>query len=211
MKKVSFFGLLLSLFLISGCLKITNEQPYPMPGVIEQKYYETADLKIILLEPFAIKDENGTITLSHMVETFLHTDFCDFKGDSLPTTTFKDLTIKFSFTTLSLDRALTKFGGEYLKEFINTDGTIKEEVGFLEKTKIGDREGYKLTQGVEGCGHDQYYFQTENGVLIVQKNFVPELTDLNPQKEKFSSTPGVILPDEANELFEKTVRFAEVK
>jgi hypothetical protein len=182
-----------------------------MPGVIEQKYYETADLKIILLAPFAIKDENGTVTLSHTVETFLHTDFCDFKGDSLPTTTFKDFNIKFTFTTLSLDRALTKFGGEYLQEFINTDGTIKEGVGFLEKTTLGGREGYKLTQGVEGCGHDQYYFQTETGVLIVQKDFVPELTDLNPQKEKFSSTPGVILPDEANELFEKTVRFAEVK
>ncbi len=211
MKKASFFILLLSAFFIAGCFRLTVEKSYPLPGVIEQQYYETADLKIILLEPFAIKDENGTVTLSHTVETFLHTDFCDFKGDSLPTTTFKDLTIKFSFTTLSLDRALTKFGGEYLKEFVNTDGTIKEETGFLEKTKIGDREGYRLIQGVEGCGHDQYYFPTENGVLIVQKNFVPELTDLNPQKEKFSSIPGVILPDEANELFEKTVRFTGVK
>lgn len=211
MKKYTFFALILSVIFISGCFKLTNEEPMPMPEVIQQEYYETNDLKIILLEKFSIVDENGTVTLSHAIETFSHLDFCDFRGDSLSTTTFHDFTTKFSFTTLSLDKALIKFGGEYLKEFINPDDTIKESEGFLEKAEIGGYVGYKLTQGVEGCGYDQYFFQTERGLLLVQKNFVPELTNLNPQKEKFSSIPGVILPNEAEILFQKTIKFSEVK
>ncbi len=211
MKKTILFILVLSVFFISGCFRIKAEKPYPMPQVIEQQYYETADLKIILLEPFAIKDENGTVTLSHTVETFLHTDFCDFKGDSLPTTTFRDFTTTFAFSKKSLKETILKFGGEYLQEYFDKNEEILESEGFLEKTRLGNYEGYKLSMGVEGCGYNQYYFPTENGVLIVQKNFVPELTDLNPQKEKFSSIPGVILPGEANELFEKTVKFTEIK
>ena len=199
------------MFVLTGCLKTAPKQNLSPTKTTDKQYYETADLKIPLPAPMFVKDENSAITLFHTVETFSHTDFCDFKGDSLPTTTLRDFTVKFSFTTLSMEKAILKFGGDYLKEYINIDGSIKESEGFLEKTKIGDREGYKLTQGVEGCGYEQYYFQTENGILIIQKNFVPELTDLNTQKEKFSSIPGVILPDKATEFFEETVKNVIIK
>ena len=158
-----------------------------------------------------VKDENGAITLFHAVETFSHTDFCDFKGDSLPTTTFHDFTAKFSFTTLTMDKTILKFGGEYLKEYIDADGIIKESEGFLEKTKIGDYAGYKLTQGVEGCGYDQYFLTAPNGILVVKKDFVPELTDLNMQKEKYQTIPNVILPEKSEQIFEEVVKNIVVK
>jgi len=211
MRKLYFSLLLLSLVFLSGCFKLVKEQPYPMPQVVKQQYYETPDLKIPLTENLQIKDENGVVTLYHSVETFLHTDFCDFKGDSLPTTTLRDFTVKFSFTTLTLDKALLKFGGDYLKEFINTDGSIKESEGFLEKTKIGDREGYKLTQGVEGCGYNEYFLTVPNGILIVKKNLVPELTDLCTQKDKYRASPGVILPDKAQQIFEELIKNIIIK
>lgn len=188
-----------------------------MPGVEKQQditstlFYETADLKIPTPAPMFVRDENGTITLFHTVETFSHIDFCDFKGDSLPTTTFRDFTVQFSFSTLTLDKALLKFGGEYLKEFINTDGTIKESEGFLEKAKIGAFEGYKLSQGVEGCGNNHYFFPVKNGILIIKKDLVPELTNLSTQSEKYKAIPGVILPEKANQIFEEMVKYIEIK
>ncbi len=211
MKKIIFFSLLISLFVLTGCLKTAPKQNLSPIKTTDKQYYETADLKIPLPAPMFVKDENSAITLFHTVETFSHTDFCDFKGDSLPTTTLRDFTVKFSFTTLSMEKAILKFGGDYLKEYINTDGSIKESEGFLEKTKIGDREGYKLTQGVEGCGYDQYYFQTENGVLIVQKNFVPELTSLCTQSEQYKTANGIILPEKAQQLFEELVKNTIIK
>ena len=211
MQKIFFLFLITSIALLSGCFKLVYEQPDPMPGVVEQKYYETVNLKILLPDHAAVKEENGMVTLFHTVETFSHTDFCDFRGDSLPTTTFKDFTVKISFTDLALDKALLKFGGNYLKEFINTDGTIKESEGFLEKTKIGAFEGYKLSQGVEGCGNDQYFFPVKNGVLVIKKDLVPELTNLSTQSEKFKTTAGVILPDKANQIFEEIIKNIIIK
>jgi len=205
MQKTSFFIVLLSVMFLAGCFRLVYEQPDPIPGVVEQKYYETTNLKILLPDHAAVKEENGTVTLFHTVETFSHTDFCDFKGDSLPTTTFKDFTVKISFTDLTLDKALLKFGGDYLKEFINTDGTIKEQIGFLEKAKIGAFDGYKLSQGVEGCGNNQYFFPVKNGILVIKKDLVPELTNLSTQSDKYKAIPGVILPDKAQQIFEETI------
>ncbi len=211
MKKIYLIFLISLLFLLSGCFKLVYEYPAPMPEVVEQKYYETADLKIPLTEGFLVKDENGVVTLYHGIETFTHNDFCDFKGDTLPTTTFRDFTVQFSFTTLTLNKALIKFGGEYLKEYINTDDSIKENEGFLEKIKIGDYEGYKLTQGVEGCGNEQYFLTVPNGILVVKKDLVPELTDLCTQKDKYRASPDVILPEKATQIFEQIVKNTIIK
>lgn len=211
MKKITLFILVLSIFFISGCFRLATEKPQTIPKVLDKTHYENMDLIIPIPAKMILEDKDDVIKLSHTVEIFSHTDFCDFKGDSLPTTTFRDFTTTFAFSKKSLKETILKFGGEYLQEYFDKNEEILESEGFLEKTKLGNYEGYKLSMGVEGCGYDQYYFPTDKGILFAQKNFVPELTDLNPQKENFASAPGIISPESAQQIFESIIEGIEIK
>jgi hypothetical protein len=217
MQKILFIFLITSVILLSGCLKLVKEQPYPMPGVIDQKNttstlnYETDNLIIPTPAPMMLRDDGEAVTLYHTVETFSHTNFCDFKGDQPMTTTLKDFTVNFSFSSLPLKEAVLKFGGDYLKNNFKTDDSIIEQEGFLTKATIGNFSGYKLTQGIEGCGNNQYFFPVKNGILIIKKDLVPELTNLNSQNEKYKAIPSVILPEKAQQLFEEVIKNVIVK
>ncbi len=218
-KTLLFLTIISTTLFVSGCFTLNTDRSMPMPGVIPQEIvtttnqtqYETKDLIIPTPAPLILRDDGEKVTLYHTVEAFSHSDFCDFKGDSLSTTTFHDFTVSFSFSTLSLKDSVLKFGGDYLKENFNTDGSIVEQPGFFSKITIGKFSGYQLSQGIEGCGYDYYFLPTEKGVLVIQKNTVPELTDLNPQKENFAEIKNVILPEQAEQLFEEAVKNVVIK
>lgn len=157
------------------------------------------------------KIENDIIFLNHRVPSFEHYDFCDFVGDKPIKNTFTDFSVSIEFTDLIINDALVKYGGIFLKEYIDIQGKIKEEPGFLEKINFKNFSGYKLTMGVEGCGLEQYFLETEGGILVIKKDFIPELTELNLEKTRFEKLEGVIEKEKAEEIFSEIIENIKTK
>ena len=78
----------------------------------------------------------------------------------------------------------------------------KLEPGFIDVINIGSLEGYRITQGVEGCGEYTYYFPiTTEVTLVVVRYFITELNPITVDYEKFLNLPDVISPIKEEKLF----------
>ena len=76
--------------------------------------------------------------------------------------------------------------------------------------KFGSWDGYRVTQGLEGCGSDVYYFPvSKNKSLIISRSLIPEFTtapDTNVQR-----LPGIITPYQNEKIFAEILSSLKVK
>ena len=151
-------------------------------------------------QPILTKTVKGpSIRLTHETPSVPHHDVCDFKGDSTKDRTFitdVDLTIEVGE---ELDKEIASRTNASVME----NGKYIQSPGFFEKVTIGKKTGYKLTEGVEGCGRYTYFIRLNPKIsLIVVQQFVPELIGVTV--EDYSTTPGIIQLDES-EIFVKQI------
>lgn len=225
MKKIyPLLGIFIIIIFLNGCSFLNfstekNKEKLIKEKVSENKieqtdkkeYYETENYKLHLPYPVLIKKEKDYVNFSHTIPSFSHYDFCDFKGDSPSKNTFRDFNLTIYFENLNLTDSLLKYGGKFLQESITENLEIIEQEGFLEKISFSNYSGYKLSMGIEGCGIDQYFLKTEKGTLIIQKDFVPELTELNPEKEKFTNLDNVLTPEKSKQIFQEIIESIVIK
>ena len=76
--------------------------------------------------------------------------------------------------------------------------------GFIDPVSFGSLSGYAIFEGAEGCGHTVYYFPiSANKTLVVKNDFITIFSgsiDIEQGKEALK-VPGVIGPQEANQIF----------
>lgn len=137
--------------------------------------------------------DGDVITLSHSI-AYKHPNPCDFKGDA------------------GLSERLSDFG-VYIK-VVNTN--LKEYVqssvypgwDYVSKNpfQAGSLSGYKIEEGVEGCGAYVYYFSiSPTKTLVVDRSIVTEFTPNVGDYQKYLGLPGIISPSTADEIFTRIV------
>jgi hypothetical protein len=102
----------------------------------------------------------------------------------------KDLinSIKFDFSS-----------GSIIQNFIKNN-TLTLDPGFIDKYKMGSFDGYRITEGVEGCGRYLYYFPiSSNQTLMINRNFYAET--FQGDKSELSKIPGFITFEQEELIF----------
>lgn len=136
----------------------------------------------------SISNEKGAIKVNHAVN-YKHENFCDFKGDGGYLNKFTDFNL-----TLDIVNENTK---EYLSKSEWPGFKYASENPF----RAGDLNGYKISEGIEGCGQNVYYFNiNEKKTLVVKNSYIPEYNSINNRRDEFLAIPGIIT-EERNDKF----------
>lgn len=72
--------------------------------------------------------------------------------------------------------------------------------------QVGELDGQWIYEGAEGCGDYVYYFPLEGGnTLIVRRAAIQALSGISTSwnRKEILNSPGVIAPEESNELFDQ--------
>lgn len=157
----------------------------------------------------AQEDARGYITLVHAIP-YQHSDPCDWRGDP---TILNDL-VDFRLTIQIVDRAVTN---TILATFPNTVSPnvdqrhIRAEPGFIDTVEFGDRHGYRVEVSCERCGSYHYFLPSgSKHTLHIERKIITELRS-NTEYERFARSPGVILPEAEQMLFEQIVLSIKVQ
>jgi len=149
------------------------------------------------------KRSGDRIVVLHTIP-FKHSPPCDFIGGGTELTELTDFDLSLEVYKKSLkDTAVDSQDASFAAD--NMSGNeMKLSEGFIDSFEAGTLQGYRLTQGVEGCGQYVYYFPMgDKATLVVTRAFVPELNsaiseDVRGKAEKLAD---VILPKESDRIF----------
>ena len=90
---------------------------------------------------------------------------------------------------------------ENIVENLIKGSNITLEHGFLDKYKIGSFEGYKITEGIEGCGQYLYYLSISlNQTLVIHRNFYAET--FQGDKTELNKISGFITSEQEESIFQ---------
>ena len=158
----------------------------------------------ILSIDYSIED---ILAFEHSVPCY-HPDHCDFIGDGRPPLD-KLVDLKFTIQVYKSDLKTvlkSKVSDYILTNFFKNDSLVISK-GFIEKKQIGNLNGYKLNSSIEGCGTYTYYLALpDETVIIITRPYSPELVKgmlTDEWHNKYISIEGVILPEEADRIFEE--------
>lgn len=143
----------------------------------------------------------NSVSLKHSVP-HRHPNPCNLSGlQEKPLEKLTDLDISFEVTNNSLLDVI-KNQSKFIYENYLDGNELKLEPGFIERTIIGNVEGYRITSGSHGCGNYTYYISHKsNSTLIVTRSFIPELKPIIANYQEYLNIPGIIHPDEEEKLF----------
>ena len=143
--------------------------------------------------------DNETVTIVHS-SPYKHTNACDFKGDAPPLDALTDFNTSIKVVNMSIKDYVEKSGSpdwEYVSKNLYTFGSLT---------------GYHVTQGVEGCGEDLYYFAiSPNKTVVITRATVGEFSPINVDYRKYLSLPGVIAPATSEVYFEQILSSLTIK
>lgn len=132
-----------------------------------------------------------TVTLSHSIP-YKHPDPCDFKGDektNRPKMLDRLTDFDISFSVVN----------QNLKDLVQSTDYPGWEYVSKNPYMLGSLNGFKVSQSIEGCGKDVYYFTlSATKTLVVNRT----LTEFN---QGISILPGVITPRQSDDFFERIV------
>jgi hypothetical protein len=181
--------------------------------VQKSKDYETKDWKIYQYRKpgfeirypadiLKVSKEGEKVILTHSIP-FEHPNPCAFSDES--PATVKELTdfrVTLETISKSFKETIATYEGGSITQYYLLDDTLRIEPGFIDKMSIGELNGYRIAEGVEGCGFFAYYFPLDqNNTLRVERSYITELLPVMPDREKYLRLPGVIPPDEEERLF----------
>ena len=180
--------------------KISDWQSFsfPMPELAEYEFRYPAGLKFEL-------HYNTGFLLYHSIP-FEHNNPCVFSDEPAPPLKeLYDFRIQFWVYDRDLKSAVTVGEGPASQNLL-IDDSLKIMPGYVDTIRIGSFKGFRITSGVEGCGHFNYYFPLNKSQTLVIKRY--HITELNPivsNYREFRRLPGVILPDEEEYLFKRII------
>lgn len=171
-----------------------------------RKYEVTAPDSLI-----AEKKKGEVISLTHSVP-YNHVDPCDFVGDSGKLAQLTDFNVEVGVGG-TLRETMERFGGKYIVgEFFKAGKDVPTlEKGYIEEVTIGKYKGYAVTSQVEGCGNTTYYIPLDKETLVFKRKIISELSPLYSNYSAARKIPGVIKPDEEEEIFRSLIASINVQ
>ena len=138
---------------------------------------------------------------------FEHPNPCDFDDNPDPALAeLTDFSVGIEVVSRDLRGAVVLYEGsaaEYVLARFTSDSVLKIEPGYIDTVRIGLLYGYRISQGVEGCGRFTYYFILDSvNTLVVTRAYTTELM-YSSSKDKYLNLQGAIPPKEENELFNR--------
>ncbi|MEI6420505.1 MAG: hypothetical protein WCO30_02615, partial [bacterium] len=157
------------------------------------KTYKFPEQKYSIKYPnyLTLKESKDGFVLGHSIVS-KHPNACDFKGDSKPLENLTDFNVSFNVINKSV------------KDLV--DGSSYPGWKYVSSNPFssGDIKGYKIMSGIEGCGTYDYYLSiSPSKTLLIKRLLITELGSSVLDKEKYLSLPGVIKPNQEEELFNK--------
>ena len=140
----------------------------------------------LLLE---VKESGGVTTLSHSID-YTHPNACDFKDDAPPLKKLSD----FGVTIRVVNQGL--------KKYVDDNTYFGWMMISQNPVSIGPLNGFKIIEGVVGCGKYTYYFElSPNKTLVVDRAMVTEFTSTIANYQTYLNLSGIIQPSLADEFF----------
>ncbi len=148
-------------------------------------------------------NQNENVILSHQVPS-QHIDPCDFKGDAPELSMLTDFHVKIELTGSTLiDAAGSRMHwiADDKELYVDGDELVTSD-GFITDVEFDHVSGYEIQQGVEGCGQKVYFLENDAGqTVIVTRRLITELSNAVTNTDEYLKIPGVIKPEEEDELF----------
>ena len=163
------------------------------------KTYSDALLSFQYSPILSVQQNGQTVEVTHSI-TYKHPDPCDFKDGTHELDTISDF--KTSFTIINKNLKEYVQSSQYPGwEYVSKNPYISDFWG-----------GYKVTEGVEGCGKDTYYLIiSQNKTLVVERPLVAEFSPINADSNKYLNLPGIVLPDQADKFFSDILSTLRIK
>lgn len=160
-------------------------------GTLEFSYPQTLTLE----------KNTYAVTLTHSIP-HEHPNACDFKGDAPALKNLTDFSASFKFFAKPMAAVINSNPQSYAASQLTSDGKLTLSPGTVDTYEAGKLKGYKITEGVEGCGQYSYYFPVgTHETLFITRPFVPEFNSINSQSAANLKLPGIIPPAEAEAIF----------
>ncbi len=168
---------------------VKNTPVSPKTNTSSWKKYSDASISFEYPSLVSIKQDAGTITLSHSV-AYRHPNPCDFKGDAPPLDRLGDFGVSL------------KVVNQNLKEFVQSSTYPGWDYASQNPFAFGSLNGFKVSSGVEGCGEDIYYLTiSSTQTLVIHRGYVAEFNSINGDYQTYLNLPGIISPNKAEEYF----------
>ncbi len=140
---------------------------------------------------FVVGQSADAINLIHSI-AYKHPDPCDMKGDAKPLERLTDLAVSI------------KIVDQDLKAFVQSSSYPGWDYVSKNPFTLGSLSGYKITEGVEGCGKDVYYFTlSPTKTLIIDDMLITEFSSIIRDYQTYLNLPGIITPSQKQEMFTK--------
>lgn len=141
----------------------------------------------------------GVITLSHSI-AYKHADPCDFKGGSQPLDRLTDLDVSLKVINQNLKDLLQSSsypGWDYVSKNPFTSGSLN---------------GYMITEGVEGCRKDVYYFPiSQSKTLAIERALITEFDPIIGDYKTYLALPETISPEQGKGIFAQILSSVKVQ
>jgi len=166
------------------------------------KTYRGSSFEFQYPSNISLVSKGETVTLAHAVP-YRHTDLCDMRDGARPLDKITDFDVALQLYKKSLNETVRANIPENMIQDYFQGNSIKVSPGFIDDFKSGNLKGYKITEGVEGCGVYKYYLPlSANATLYLARSFVPEFNPINTEYQKYLNVPGVIPPEQEEKIFQ---------
>lgn len=163
-----------------------------------------------------LSQDNQRLKLFHSIP-FEHPNPCDFDDTpDPPLSELIDLNVSIEVLDKNLKGAVLWYetsAAEYFLARFTSDSVFPLKPGYIDTVRVGSLTGYRILQGVEGCGRWAYYFPLQyERTLVVIRARITELDPIVKNYKENRKRPGVILPEKEEELFHRilsTFRFLD--
>lgn len=166
------------------------------------KTYTNKNLGIELKYPkqLLLSSIDRGINLKHSI-FYKHGDFCNLKEEKM-INDMVDFDLKIQIFTKNLKETIQNTNSHTLDSLYKNGQLMADSPGYFERISIAELNGYKLWQGVEGCGEIDYYFPlSDSKTLYLSRSLVGELSNTSGLKDEYLKLPGIISPTQEENYF----------
>lgn len=159
----------------------------------------------------SISKKDDKIVMIHSIE-YEHQDPCDFKGGAPLLKKLTDFRVSLKLFSKNVQETIIATTSDYFVSHMLINDTLKLVTGYIDTVSIGTLEGYRVTNGVEGCGYYAYYFPLNHDhTLLVERSFITELLPIIKDSKKYSELPGIIPLEKEERLFDQILSTLRLK